>query len=86
MKYDIVEVTWEDSATRAAWHSLEEAKGDKFLVIKTLGYLVNDVPQKVTVAASIDDKEHADVGDVTTIPKSCIKRIKRLRKGKKDVK
>ena len=73
----LVEVTWIDSATDTRWTDFQEARTRKPIECKTAGRLLKSTRDIVQVAASINKLSH--VGDQTTIPRTCVKSIRRLR-------
>ena len=80
-KFPIVEVTWADAAsTGAGWmlaRELKEWMDADFTVCKTVGYLVRKDNKKVVVAASGTSNDKWS--DTTEIPRSQVRRIRRLK-------
>ena len=78
----LVAVEWLDHCTRdgPAWQSMEDVKGLSPAVCYSVGYLINETDQYVTIAAHVgpDDDDH-EVGGAMCIVKSCIVRRECLR-------
>ena len=81
----IVEVLWWDTneSSDSGWVSLKQAKETKPCKIKSLGYLIEDKPDYVTIAADTDGNDIIDekddlLGRVQTFPRGCIIDIKYL--------
>lgn len=74
----IVEVSWVDSCSyREVWINKDLLKDVPFTPSEctTVGYLINDGKESVTVAQSTNDTEY---GKLFTIPRGCIKEINEL--------
>jgi hypothetical protein len=73
--FKFVEVVWEDTFSDSKWRSVKEPPDH--VIVHSRGWLINDTKRNVTVAASIvsDDDGDMSCGDVTTIPRGCIKEI-----------
>lgn len=73
----IVHVSWIDSCSPSRkWQDRDGIKGYKPASCITVGYLIEKRKDAVVIAASWGEHE---VGDVTAIPRSCVKKIRRLR-------
>lgn len=68
-------ISWNDTRSCSEWREPDEHL--PHAVIHTCGWITLDTPKYVTIVASIDD-DGEFVGDVLTIPRGCIKTIKRL--------
>ncbi len=73
----LVLIEWVDSAFAQGWMSKRAAKSHRFSKITSIGILLNDDSEKVTIMQSVSDKD--DAGDGLTIPKCCIKRMRKLK-------
>jgi hypothetical protein len=67
----IVRVLWTDSQGHGGWMDVSEAKKDLPLVVESVGYLITDTDDHVTIVQSITDEEDR-VADSITIPRICI--------------
>ena len=79
MKAQRVKIAWIDSTSNYdGWVSKKEmAKEFKCLTIKTSGYVIRERKQEIVIAHSVS--EGGSVLGVITIPKGCIKSIKRYK-------
>ena len=71
-----VEVTWSDAAASCDWRSFDEARAQKPIECKSLGWLVKTGKKVVTVAGSIN--EMGQLSDIVTIPKSWVTKTVRV--------
>ena len=77
-KREILEIEWDDTATTCGW------KSDKFLEkeapapCRSVGYFIKQNKNCITVTKclAIDDNDGLDA---QTIPKGCVKKIRRLK-------
>jgi hypothetical protein len=83
--FKIVEVLWWDTneTSNSGWMSLAETKKNRPCKVKSIGYLVNETDELITIAADTDGhtiKEDAEdlLGRVQCFPKGCIIDIKYL--------
>ena len=76
VKPDLVVVTWIDIASRADWMDQEEAEGCLPEVCVTVGWIVHEEKDRVILADSATAS--GDWGGTTVIPKSVIKKKKRI--------
>ena len=55
----LVKVTWNDTneTSDSGWVSLEEAKNNKPCKVASVGWLVNETEEHITIAADIDANE-----------------------------
>ncbi len=74
MRISIIE--WVDSAFCQGWMNRDNAKSHKESRIVTVGILLFEDDERVTVMQSLSDKN--DAGDGITIPKCSIKRMRQL--------
>lgn len=70
-------VEWIDSQGDGSWHPLFEAKAEEVSRITTVGYVIGETDEAVTLAQSIDGKggnerRIAMVDNTITIPKVAI--------------
>lgn len=71
----VVSIEWLDAASIAGWHT-KDALG--LVTIRSVGWLVSEDKQKITVAASYD-KQNDAYGCTVTIPKPWVKKRKVLK-------
>ena len=76
-KYPIVEVEWTDSGLTRGWQNYREHRDAGLCEVQTAGYLLKSDRKKVVVGLSID-YPNGIVGDSITIPRSVVKKIRRL--------
>ena len=75
-KFQLVQVTWIDSYSSVGWKGSQKAEASP-LTCYTVGHLITSNRSGVVVAANSDEQGHT--GDWMTIPRSCVKRVRRLR-------
>lgn len=73
----IVVVEWVDSAFCQGWMSKERARGHQLSRICSIGILLHEDNEKITIVQ--DTSSDDDVGDGITIPKVSITRIRQLK-------
>lgn len=78
MKHKIVEVEWVDSTGWDGWHSLDEARKEECISIKSIGYVVSSNRKSLSITGDIDSQQNPKVGRQMSIPRGCIKGIRRL--------
>jgi len=73
---DLFIVTWEDIISRADW--LDEAEVDSAVpeTCLTVGWIIRDSPKQIIIADSVTVS--GDWGGITVIPKSVIKKKKKV--------
>lgn len=76
----IVEVTWDDAFTNAAWVDGDEVDAQRPVQCLTVGRLFKQTKRFVTVIGSVS--ENGSCGETTTIPAGWVTKISRLRGGK----
>jgi hypothetical protein len=79
LSFPFVHVVWRDSTSDARWCKMKELP--KCTEITSRGWLLIDNEDAITIAATLGaflDGDHA-VGEVTTIPRGCIKSIEVLK-------
>ena len=74
---ELVLVEWVDSAFLQGWMSKESIKKHEISKCTSVGILANETANHITVVQSMSDKQ--DFGDGISIPKICIKRIRKLK-------
>jgi hypothetical protein len=76
LKYQLVEVTWDDATELAGWEDGPEAP--KPCLVKSVGYLVHKCRNYVIIAQDLshDGMKHGR----GQIPRGCVKRIQILKK------
>lgn len=72
----MVLVLWNDSSIEHGWR-VDDCTNDKVAYCRTVGILKAEGKEKITVA--LGDSDCGSVMETITIPKSCIKLIRRLR-------
>lgn len=72
----MVYVKWIDPSSTSRWQSLEDAEKIQPLECETLGYVLKSGRQSILVASTRNEKR--DVGDVTVLPRVCIREIREL--------
>lgn len=78
LKMPLVEIVWDDAATSGRWLSLKTYIEDRGIVeCRAAGYMTKKNAREVQVVQQIS--KEGDVSDSVTIPRSCVKRIRRLR-------
>lgn len=75
---DLVLVDWEDACSSGRWMDRERAAKTEALQCQSAGFLVRN-DRKIVSVASGRCGDNDTVSDVTTIPRSNVKRIRRLR-------
>ena len=75
-KRSLVIVEWEDITTIRGWWDEEEAKEDTPLKCISVGWKLVSTKNHLSLIAS--RSENADCGDRITIPKGCIRSIRRI--------
>ena len=85
LEMKIVEILWWDTneSSDSGWMSEKEAKSTKPCKVKSIGYVVEDNPEYVTIAADTDGNEDIKdqddlLGRVQCFPRGCIIDIKYL--------
>jgi len=73
-----VEISWVDATGHTGWQSVDEAMDRRLVLMHTLGYLIDSNDKFVKMVRSVEDGGN-DVGDVFTIPRDWVQRIKRLK-------
>uniref|UniRef100_A0A6M3L0A7 Uncharacterized protein n=1 Tax=viral metagenome TaxID=1070528 RepID=A0A6M3L0A7_9ZZZZ len=72
----IVEVEWLDICAHHGWDSKAHNRAG-VSNCKSTGYLVHNGKNHITIAQSLSDNEN--VADKLSIPRNCVKAIKRLK-------
>lgn len=75
-KHKVAYIEWIDSSGRAGWYDID--KDYDVCIIQSIGYLVSENDNSVTIAASID-YEFDNVLSPITIPKCSIKKRKYIK-------
>jgi len=78
---DIVEVTWFDAQEETGTLELEATGKQEPILARTVGFLVKDSADCVVISASVFGEVSPDMciyRSTWTIPKGCIKTIRRL--------
>tara|TARA_Y100000114_G_scaffold9159_1_gene7228 strand:+ start:236 stop:529 length:294 start_codon:yes stop_codon:yes gene_type:complete len=82
-KYKLVEVHWYDITSESGWQSVEEAKNVKLAVCITKGHLLSKSKGVYRIfgdyALEDNEKDIAEIGNLTIIPKGCVIEIKDIK-------
>ena len=81
-KYKLVEVHWYDITSESGWQSIEEAKNLKLAVCITKGHLLSKskgIYRNFGDYALEDEKDIAEIGNLTIIPKGCVIEVKDIK-------
>ena len=74
----MVWVKWIDSGGTSRWIDLPAAEKDEYCLVETVGYLVKEDDERITVAQSFD-KANNTVNALLTVPKVAVQEVKFLR-------
>jgi hypothetical protein len=85
-RWDRIEVYWEDSYQMHGWVLLSDSeyKEDISLGHQSMGYFIGQTPKQITLCQSkkssklLDIHEDTNVNAVFSIPKSCIKKVRKV--------
>lgn len=77
-RYPVVEVEWIDSATCGGWMEPADYVDKAPVACRTAGYLFASKRGHLIIVQSVDDA-NGKVTDSMTIPRSCVRSIKRFR-------
>ncbi len=79
-KYKRVRIYWIDIVSCSEWMSLDKAKDQVYSWCEDLGYLLYKDQKKLIIFASysFDDDGTLTVGNLTTYPRSVVKKIEVL--------
>ena len=79
-KYKRVRIYWQDIVSNPEWMTLEKAKDQVYSWCEDLGYLLYKDQKKLIIFASysFDDDGTLTVGNLTTYPRSVVKKIEVL--------
>ncbi len=79
MKRKAVLIDWIDSCSfgRQLWRDAEESKQLTPSKIQSVGFILAESKQHITLTGSMDEEDH--VHGCHTIPRGCITRIRRLK-------
>ena len=75
-KKQLIIVEWDDTTGSSAWVSEEGVKKTEPFGCTSVGWKLKSTPKKLVICASKNDV--GDYADRNTIPKGCIKSIRRL--------
>ena len=73
----VVRVTWVDSCSNHRWREMAEARADVPMECQSVGFLVANSARAVVLIQSVNESGHA--GASWIIPKSCVRRVEKLR-------
>jgi len=74
-----VEIQWIDAyEMESGWHTIEEAEKATTPLIFSVGYVVKETKDSITIAGDRGRKGDSDCGRVQVIPKGWIKKTTRL--------
>jgi len=74
---ELVLIEWIDSAFMQGWMLKDKVKEHTISRIASVGILIHEDAEKITIVQDVSNKD--DAADGITIPKCCIKRIRKLR-------
>lgn len=78
-KNEIVEIEWEDSSCHHGWRSNEVLDRDNDVEqCRTVGYFYRETKRGIRLSAAIDNNDQ-ERSDTWTVPKSCIRKVRRLK-------
>ena len=79
-KYKRVRIYWQDIVSNSEWMTLEKAKDQVYSWCEDTGYLLYKDQKKLIIFASysFDDDGTLTVGNLTTYPRSVVKKIEIL--------
>ncbi len=78
-KNEILEIEWEDSSCHHGWRSCAVLDRDNNVEqCRTVGYFYNETKRGIQLSPAIGDAGE-ERSDTWTIPKSCIRKIKRIK-------
>ena len=84
-QFDILEIIWMDSLSdENKWERLQDYDFDYLrtnLTHRSVGYLMGDNNDAITLVQSVRENKIFGLG-VITIPKGCIKKIRKISSGK----
>lgn len=78
-KNEVLEIEWEDSSCHHGWRSNEVLDRDNDVEqCRTVGYFYKETKRSIRLSPAIDahDQERSDTW---TVPKGCIRKIRRLK-------
>lgn len=76
---EIIEIEWEDSSCHHGWRSNEVLDMDNDVEqCRTVGYFYKETKKGIRLSPAIDNRDQ-DRSDTWTVPKSCIRKIRRLK-------
>jgi len=75
-KLPLIEVEWEDIAGQAGWQNEEQVKATEPIHCVNVGWQIKSTAKKLIICAGRNDQ--GDYSDRSTIPKGCIKSIRRI--------
>lgn len=70
--YKTVEVVWVDSESHPDWTDLKEVLDKKTLTCSSVGYLLEDVPDRIILAGSLNLNGLSSVASHITIPRVAV--------------
>ena len=73
-----VYIKWEDPACKSAWMDLEQAKKCPTGIIETVAWLIDQTPTHIRFSCAVDFDDNT-IGDVWTLPRTAIKKMKRIK-------
>ena len=76
-KFPLVLVNWVDSCSWHEWQSPESAAKAGPTQCRTVGWQITGTKKSISVVQSVNECD--DVSETWIIPRSCVRRIRRLR-------
>lgn len=72
---ELVLVHWEDACTTGRWHNKEHYAAVRPWIVKSVGWVVIDTAEFITIIQSVSDDS---MTDGLTVPRSCVKSVEVL--------
>lgn len=78
--FPLVKIDWVDASQKSGWHNKEDIDFERPMDIMTVGYIIHQNDEKVTVAASLTDLDcdNYQCNGIMMIPQVTIKKISHL--------
>lgn len=73
-----VEVAWLDIASYSGWMPVERAKGATPIVMKSIGYVVEDAKDALRIAMTREQEPDGKVTEILVIPRGNVLKTKKI--------
>ena len=73
-----VYIKWEDASCKSSWTDFETAKKCDTGIIETIAWLLEETKTHVRFSCAIDFTDQT-IGDVWTIPRNAVKKMKHIK-------